>query len=129
MFEKIEDYTELLMPLDLLSENSVLHDLREALTPEACQDVEVIGWLYQYYISERRMKSLRRSTESKDRSAGYPCGDAVVHAALDRAISGGEFARAAVDAQSSRIRDCVKKMEYYIAASSGGNGLFANRQP
>jgi type II restriction/modification system DNA methylase subunit YeeA len=56
MFEKIEDYTELLMPLDLLSENSVLHDLREALTPETCKDVEVIGWLYQYYISERKDK-------------------------------------------------------------------------
>ncbi len=54
MFERIEDYTELLMPLDLLSENSVLHDLCEALTPEPCQDVEVIGWLYQYYISERK---------------------------------------------------------------------------
>ena len=54
LFEEIEDYTELLMPLDLLSENSVLHDLREALTPEACEDVEVIGWLYQYYISERK---------------------------------------------------------------------------
>jgi type II restriction/modification system DNA methylase subunit YeeA len=56
LFEKIEDYTELLMPLDLLSENSVLHDLREALSPEACEDVEVIGWLYQYYISERKDK-------------------------------------------------------------------------
>lgn len=54
MFEKIADYTELLMPLDLLSEHSVLHGLREALTPEACQDVEVIGWLYQYYIAERK---------------------------------------------------------------------------
>jgi type II restriction/modification system DNA methylase subunit YeeA len=54
LFEKIADYTELLMPLDLLSENSVLHNLREALTPESCQDVEVIGWLYQYYISERK---------------------------------------------------------------------------
>jgi len=54
LFEKIADYTELLMPLDLLSENSVLHDLRQVLTPEACEDVEVIGWLYQYYISERK---------------------------------------------------------------------------
>lgn len=54
MFEEIEDYTELLMPLDLLSENSVLVQTREALTDEACQDVEVIGWLYQYYISERK---------------------------------------------------------------------------
>ena len=54
LFERIEDYTELLMPLDLLSDNSILHDLREVMTPEACQDVEIIGWLYQYYISERK---------------------------------------------------------------------------
>ncbi len=54
MFERIEDYTELLMPLDLLSENSVLHTLRGALGADECEDVEVIGWLYQYYISERK---------------------------------------------------------------------------
>ena len=54
LFEPIADYTELLMPQDLLSEHSILNDLREAMTPEACQDVEVIGWLYQFYISERK---------------------------------------------------------------------------
>jgi type II restriction/modification system DNA methylase subunit YeeA len=54
LFEPIADYTELLMPPDLLSEHSVLHALREAMTAEACQDVEVIGWLYQFYISERK---------------------------------------------------------------------------
>ena len=54
LFPEIEDYTELLMPDDLLSENSVLQGVRETLTPAACQDVEVIGWLYQYYISERK---------------------------------------------------------------------------
>jgi len=54
LFERIEDYTELLMPLDLLSDNSILYDLREVMTPEACKDVEIIGWLYQYYISERK---------------------------------------------------------------------------
>lgn len=54
LFEKIQDYTELLMPLDLLSENAVLYSVREALTDEACQDVEVIGWLYQFYISEKK---------------------------------------------------------------------------
>ena len=54
LFEEIADYTELLMPLDLLSEHSVLHGMRAAMTVEACQDVEVIGWLYQFYISERK---------------------------------------------------------------------------
>jgi type II restriction/modification system DNA methylase subunit YeeA len=54
LFEPIADYTELLMPDDLLSENSILYKMREVLTPESCQDVEVIGWLYQFYISERK---------------------------------------------------------------------------
>jgi type II restriction/modification system DNA methylase subunit YeeA len=54
LFERIADYTELLMPDDLLSENSILAQTREAMTPEACQDVEVIGWLYQFYISEKK---------------------------------------------------------------------------
>jgi len=54
LFPRIEDYTELLMPEDLLSTQSVLHAVREALTKEVCQDVEVIGWLYQFYISEKK---------------------------------------------------------------------------
>ncbi len=54
MFEEIEDYSELLMPQDLLSENSLLYQTREVLIEEECRDVEVIGWLYQYYISERK---------------------------------------------------------------------------
>jgi len=54
LFEPIEDYSELLMPVDLLSESSILYAVRQALTPEACQDVEVIGWLYQFYISEKK---------------------------------------------------------------------------
>jgi type II restriction/modification system DNA methylase subunit YeeA len=54
LFERIADYTELLMPDDLLSGNSILSYTREAMTPDACQDVEVIGWLYQFYISEKK---------------------------------------------------------------------------
>ena len=54
LFPEIEDYTALLMPEDLLSEKSILHAVRLALDEAACQDVEVIGWLYQYYISERK---------------------------------------------------------------------------
>ncbi len=54
LFERIADYTELLMPDDLLSGGSVLAYTREAMTPDACQDVEVIGWLYQFYISEKK---------------------------------------------------------------------------
>ncbi len=54
LFERIDDYTELLMPDDLLSGNSILAYTRETLTPDVCKDVEVIGWLYQFYISEKK---------------------------------------------------------------------------
>lgn len=54
LFEELDDYTELLMPEDLLSQTSILARLRAVMTEEACQDVEIIGWLYQFYISEKK---------------------------------------------------------------------------
>ena len=54
MFEKIKDYTELLLPDDLLVQNSVLSNTIQVLDKENCKDIEVIGWLYQYYISEKK---------------------------------------------------------------------------
>ena len=54
LFQRIDDYTELLMPDNLLSANSILAQTREAMTAEACADVEVIGWLYQFYIAEKK---------------------------------------------------------------------------
>src|SRR6056297_2931702 len=54
MFEPINDYTEILLMDDCLSENSLLADLKEAMDEENCQNVEVIGWLYQHYISEKK---------------------------------------------------------------------------
>ncbi|MCG7871842.1 MAG: BREX-1 system adenine-specific DNA-methyltransferase PglX [Candidatus Thiodiazotropha lotti] len=54
LFERIDDYTELLMPDGLLSANSILDATREAMSPDTGVDVEVIGWLYQFYISEKK---------------------------------------------------------------------------
>jgi hypothetical protein len=54
MFEREGDYTELLIPTNLLAEDSVLSRSVKVLSEDVCQDVEVIGWLYQFYISERK---------------------------------------------------------------------------
>ncbi len=54
MFEREGDYTELLIPANLLADDSVLARSVTVLTEEVCKDVEVIGWLYQFYISERK---------------------------------------------------------------------------
>ena len=54
MFGHDGDYTDLLIPAGLLAETSVIARARAVLTTEVCDDVEVIGWLYQFYISERK---------------------------------------------------------------------------
>lgn len=54
LFERINDYTELLLPDDLISELSIVQDIRDGMTIEDCSEVEIIGWLYQFYISEKK---------------------------------------------------------------------------
>jgi len=53
MFEREGDFTELLIPANLLADDSVLNRAVKVLTTDVCEDVEVIGWLYQFYISDR----------------------------------------------------------------------------
>lgn len=57
MFQRIEDYTELLLPDYLLREGSVIQQMIE-LIPEAdwMDQVQIIGWLYQYYNTEPKNK-------------------------------------------------------------------------
>lgn len=55
VFEEIGDYTELLLPDRLLGEGSVIRDLVDSIKEEDYKDqVEIIGWMYQYYISEKK---------------------------------------------------------------------------
>ena len=55
VFEEISDYTELLLPDNLLGEGSVIRDLVDSVEEEDYKDqVEIIGWMYQYYISEKK---------------------------------------------------------------------------
>ncbi len=78
LFERIDDYTELLLPDDLLSGNSMLTYTREALVTGTCIDeqeepiVEVIGWLYQYYISERKDQVFSRPKHKKIEAVDIP---------------------------------------------------------
>lgn len=54
LFEAIDDYTELLLPDDLTSDFSIVNDVVVGMTEEDCMQVEVLGWLYQFYISEKK---------------------------------------------------------------------------
>jgi hypothetical protein len=54
LFERIDDYTELLLPDDLTSPFSIVTDVVNGMAEEDCREVEIIGWLYQFYISEKK---------------------------------------------------------------------------
>ena len=55
MFQKIADYTELLLPDNLLREGSVIQQMIELILEDDWKDaVQIIGWLYQYYNSEKK---------------------------------------------------------------------------
>lgn len=66
MFEKIQDYTELLLPDFLLDAESVIKTLvqSEELT-ESFEEIEVIGWLYQYYIAEEKDRVFAQKSKYK----------------------------------------------------------------
>lgn len=55
MFQRISDYTELLFPDNLLREGSVIEQMISMIPEEDWKDaVQIIGWLYQYYNSEKK---------------------------------------------------------------------------
>ena len=55
MFQKIADYTELLLPDNLLREGSVIQLMIELIPEDDWKDaVQIIGWLYQYHNSEKK---------------------------------------------------------------------------
>ena len=63
LFEHISDYSELLLPDDLLSKQSFMTDIRNGMTDEDCQNVEVMGWLYQFYITDRKADAEIKKTK------------------------------------------------------------------
>lgn len=55
MFQRLSDYTELLLPDNLLREGSVIQKMIELIPEDDWKDaVQIIGWLYQYYNSEKK---------------------------------------------------------------------------
>ena len=54
LFEKLNDYTRLLLPNNLLGKSSVINKLVNDIPEDNFKHVEIIGWLYQYYVSERK---------------------------------------------------------------------------
>jgi hypothetical protein len=55
IFGRIDDYTEILLPQNLLQKDGVLDLINSnAISTNDYKEVELIGWLYQFYISDKK---------------------------------------------------------------------------
>lgn len=66
LFEAIDDETELLLPVNLLHSDSLIRKLVESIDEDDWQEVEIIGWLYQFYISEKKAQVIGKVVKSED---------------------------------------------------------------
>ncbi len=66
LFERIDDETELLLPDNLLHSDSLIRKLVNGIDEKAWQEVEIIGWLYQFYISEKKDQVIGKVVKSED---------------------------------------------------------------
>ena len=66
LFERIDDETELLLPDNLLLTDSVIAKLVNEIPEQDWSQVEIIGWLYQFYISEKKDRVIGKVVKSED---------------------------------------------------------------
>lgn len=66
LFERIDDETELLLPDNLLHSDSLIRKLVTEIDEEDWQQVEIIGWLYQFYISEKKDQVIGKVVKPED---------------------------------------------------------------
>lgn len=66
LFERINDETEILLSDNLLHTDSVIRKMVSDIDEENWNEVEIIGWLYQFYISEKKDEVIGKTVKSED---------------------------------------------------------------
>lgn len=66
LFEAVDDALELLLPDNLTKTDSLIRELVAAIPEEDWHNVEIIGWLYQFYISEKKDQVIGKVVKSED---------------------------------------------------------------
>lgn len=66
LFDAVNDEIELVLPDNLIRTDSILRGLVDSVPEEDWQQVEIIGWLYQFYISEKKDDVIGKVVKSED---------------------------------------------------------------
>ncbi len=133
MFQRIDDYTELLLPDNLLREGSVAHRLVSDIPEKDFNmnstegQVEIIGWLYQYYISEKHDSVINISNKGAVKKEDLPAAtqlfttDWVVRYLIDNSVGRYWIERN----PNSRL---AEKLTYFVK-SKGNNPVYETIAP
>lgn len=121
MFKTIDDYMILLFPNNLLREESVLGRLISDIDEESWTDqVQIIGWLYQYYISEKHeevVDPLHGKTIKKEEVAAATqlfTTDWVVRYMTDNSLGRYWIER-------NKGSDLKDKLQFYVSSKTGND--------
>ena len=120
MFTRIDDYTQLLFPDNILREGSVISEMVTSIPEDDWKDaVQIIGWLYQYYNAEPKdevFKAIKEKNIKVDRDR-IP--------AATQLFTPDWIVRFMVDNSLGRLwmeghpNDALKKtLEYYVEEAS-----------
>ncbi|MCF8038488.1 MAG: BREX-1 system adenine-specific DNA-methyltransferase PglX [Desulfohalobiaceae bacterium] len=66
LFERVSDASELLLPENLLQTNSPIRKMVTEIPEEDWDHIEIVGWLYQFYISEKKSQVIGKTVKSED---------------------------------------------------------------
>lgn len=66
LFEALDDATELLLPDNLLRTDSPTASMVNVIDEDDWKEVEIIGWLYQFYISDKKDEVMGRVVSGED---------------------------------------------------------------
>lgn len=66
LFKRGDEYLELLLPNNLLSQDSIIRKLESIPEEDFLNDVEIVGWLYQYYVASNREEFRKAKVVTKD---------------------------------------------------------------
>ena len=124
MFQRLSDYTELLLPDNLLREGSIIDKMIDMI-PEDNFDirsengqVEILGWLYQYYISEKHDEVVNISNKEPVKKEDIPAAtqlfttDWVVRYIIDNSVGKYWIERK----PNSTLRE---QLEYFVSPKNG----------
>lgn len=66
LFEALDNATALLLPDNLTKTDSLVHQLVESIPEQDWAEIEIIGWLYQFYISDKKDQVIGKVVKSED---------------------------------------------------------------